>query len=192
MLYQKGTGFGEAKKGGVFIFESEVRHMPVGDNPNSRANLAKSYGGTGKMDTEAARRANARSHAKKAAVKAARLAAEKTILADDPFTPELIAQIKRDLATAAAAGDKEAQKLVLKISGEDQTEGQKKRAEAELGKIKKETKKIEADTKRIEAETELIKLKIAAPTEEEDDGFFDAIEGRIPDVWDLPEGGDHE
>lgn len=166
--------------------------MPMGDNPNSRANLAKSYGGKGGFTTEKARAAGRKGVAKKVAVKAARVAAEKAIIADDPFTPELIAQIKRDLATAAAAGDKEAQKLVLKISGEDQTDNQKKRAEAELGKIKKETKKIEADTKRIEAETELIKLKIAAPTEEEDDGFFDAIEGRIPDVWDLPEGGDHE
>lgn len=166
--------------------------MPTGDNPKSYANLTMSHGGTGHFSSEEARKAGRKGAAKKAAVKAARVAAEKTIIADDPFTPELIAQIKRDLATAAAAGDKEAQKLVLKISGEDQTEGQKKRADAELGKIKKETKKIEADTKRIEAETELIKLKIAAPTEEEDDGFFDAIEGRIPDVWDLPEGGDRE
>lgn len=166
--------------------------MPTGDNPKSYANRAKTYGGRGGFDTEAAQKANAKSHEKKAAIRKAREAAKKTIIADDPFTPELIAQIKRDLALAAAAGDKEAQKLVLKISGEDQTEDQKKRAEADLAKIKKETKRIAADTKKIEAETELIKLKIAAPTEEEDDGFFDAIEGRIPDVWDMPEGGDHE
>ena len=162
--------------------------MPRGDNPNSRANLKKSHGGKGTFTSETARKAASEASAlrtgvKKAkdAVKQQRKNAKEDLKQKDPFTPELLLKIKTDLASAAAEGDREAQKMILKIFGEDISDAAKKKAKADL-------KKTEAETKKIIAETKLIELKMASPEEAEDEGFFHTIEVMLADVW----GGDPE
>jgi hypothetical protein len=166
--------------------------MPKGDNPKSYANLAKAYGGTGKMNTETARKAGAKGRATQTARKKLREQTKREII-ERVFDDESTAKVLEKIKELALDGNAEMIKLYAKIAGADKTTQELNKADADLVKVKKDTKRIEADTKKIEAETELIKLKIATPTEEEDDGFFDAIEGRIPDVWDAPEqGGDHE
>ena len=155
--------------------------MPRGDNPNSRANLIVSSERAPKERKKQSAKAAEKSAEVRAATKKAREAAKKNLATTDPFTPELINQIKADLAVAASGGDREAQKMILKIFGADLSEAAQKKAKADLEKTKAETQKIKAETK-------LIELKMAAPEEAEDDGFFDAIEGRLSDVW----GGDPE
>ena len=155
--------------------------MPRGDNPNSRANLKPFNSLTEKEQRDLQKKGGAKSGEKRTATKRAREAAKKSLVTKDPFTPELLLRIKKDLASAAVKGDREAQKMILKIFGEDISDIAKKRAKADL-------KKTEAETKKIIAETKLIELKMASPEEAEDDGFFDAIEGRLADVW----GGDPE
>lgn len=155
--------------------------MPRGDNPNSRANL-KPFNDLPERDRrEMQKKASQKGVEKRAATKRAREAAKKSLSTKDPFTPELINKIKENLAMAAVDGDREAQKMIMKIFGEDISDAAKKKAKADL-------KKTEAETKKIIAETKLIELKMASPEEAEDDGFFDAIEGRLADVW----GGDPE
>ena len=155
--------------------------MPRGDNPNSRANLKPLCNRTKIEQREVQKKGGEKSGEKRAAVKQAREAAKKTLSTKDPITPELINKIKENLATAAAEGDREAQKMILKIFGADISEAAQKKAKADLEKVKAETQKIKAETK-------LIELKLVTPEEAEDDGFFDAIEGRLTDVW----GGDPE
>lgn len=155
--------------------------MPRGDNPNSRANLKPFTELPEKDRREMQKKASQKGVEKRAATKRAREAAKKSLSTKDPFTPELINKIKENLAMAAVDGDREAQKMIMKIFGEDISDAAKKKAKADL-------KKTEAETKKIIAETKLIELKMASPEEAEDDGFFDAIEGRLADVW----GGDPE
>lgn len=155
--------------------------MPRGDNPNSRANLILNSDRTPKERKKQATKAGEKSGEKRAATKRARETAKKTLSTTNPFTPELLNKIKENLATAAAEGDREAQKMILKIFGADISEAAQKKAKADLEKVKAETQKIKAETK-------LIELKLVTPEEAEDDGFFDAIEGRLTDVW----GGDPE
>jgi len=161
--------------------------MPKEQNPNSRANLTKSYGGTGKLRTEDARRIGAKGNAKRTAVKKLREEANRELINsiyDDASNAKVLELIQR----MAFEGDPDMLKLYVKISGMDKTDLEVSKAKRDITKTEKETKRIESDTKRIEAETKLIELKIAAPEEAEDDGFFDAIEGRLPEVW----GGDNE
>lgn len=161
--------------------------MPRGDNPNSRANLKKSYGGTGKMSTETARKVTAASSAKRTAVKKLREEANRELINsmyDDASNTRALELIKK----LAFEGDPDMLKLYVKISGLDKTDLEVKRAKCDIAKSEAETKRIKSDEKRIKAETKLIELKIATPEEAEDDGFFDAIEGRLPEVW----GGDNE
>ena len=155
--------------------------MPRGDNPNSRANLKPFNDLTEKEQRKVQKKGAEKSVEKRTAVKQAREAAKKTLSTKDPFTPEMINKIKENLATAALEGDREAQKMILKIFGADISEAAQKKAKADLEKVKAETQKIKAETK-------LIELKLVTPEEAEDDGFFDAIEGRLTDVW----GGDPE
>lgn len=155
--------------------------MPRGDNPNSRANLKPFNDLTEKEQRKVQKKGAKKSVEKRTAVKQAREAAKKTLSTKDPFTPELINKIKENLAEAAAQGDREAQKMILKIFGADISDAAQKKAKADLEKTKAETQKIKAETK-------LIELKLVTPEEAEDDGFFDAIEGRLTDVW----GGDPE
>ena len=155
--------------------------MPRGDNPNSRANLKPLSNRTKIEQREVQKKGGEKSGEKRAATKRAREAAKKTLSTTNPFTPELLNKIKENLATAAAEGDREAQKMILKIFGADISEAAQKKAKADLEKVKAETQKIKAETK-------LIELKLVTPEEAEDDGFFDAIEGRLTDVW----GGDPE
>lgn len=155
--------------------------MPRGDNPNSRKNLIANSDRTPIERKQQAAKAGEKSGEKRAGVKQAREAAKKTLSTKDPFTPELINKIKENLAEAAAQGDREAQKMILKIFGADISDAAQKKAKADLEKTKAETQKIKAETK-------LIELKLVTPEEAEDDGFFDAIEGRLTDVW----GGDPE
>ena len=161
--------------------------MPKGDNPNSRANLKKSYGGTGKMSTETARKATAASSAKRAAVKKLREEANRELI-NSIYDDASNAKVLELIRSMAFKGDTDMLKLYVKISGMDKTDLEVSKAKRDIVKTEKETKRIEVDTKRIEAETKLIELKIATPEEAEDDGFFDAIEGRLPEVW----GGDNE
>lgn len=151
--------------------------MPRGDNPNSRANLKTFDKLAEKERRKSSKKAAEKSAEKRAATKRAREAAKKSLSSKDPFTPELLNKIKENLAIAAAEGDREAQKMILKIFGADISEAAQKKAKADLEKTKAETEKIKAETK-------LIELKLATPEEAEDDGFFDAIEGRLTDVWD--------
>lgn len=155
--------------------------MPRGDNPNSRANLKPFNDSPEKHQREIQKKGSKKAGEKRTAVKQAREAAKKTLSTKDPFTPELINKIKENLAEAAAQGDREAQKMILKIFGADISDAAQKKAKADLEKTKAETQKIKAETK-------LIELKLVTPEEAEDDGFFDAIEGRLTDVW----GGDPE
>ena len=159
--------------------------MPRGENPNSRANL-KTFNDLPEKDRrEMQKKASQKGVEKRTAVKKAREAAKKSLMTKDPFTPELIYKIKEDLASAASEGDREAQKMILKIFGADISDVAQKKAKADLEKTKAETQKIKAETK-------ILELKIANPEEAEDDGFFDAIEGRLPDVWDDQEGAPNE
>jgi len=163
--------------------------MPTGDNPNSRANLAKSYGGTGKFTAEASRKASKKAAAKRTAKKKLREEVNREIVErvfDEVSTEKILESIK----TLALQGDADMIKLYVKMVGADKTGADQRKADADLAKTKKETKRIEQDTKRIEAETKLLELKIASPDEAADDGFFDAIEGRIPDVWDDDKDGE--
>ena len=155
--------------------------MPRGDNPNSRANLKPFNDLPEKDRREMQKKASQKGVEKRVATKRARETAKKTLSTKNPFTPELLNKIKENLATAAAEGDREAQKMILKIFGADISEAAQKKAKADLEKVKAETQKIKAETK-------LIELKLVTPEEAEDDGFFDAIEGRLTDVW----GGDPE
>lgn len=152
--------------------------MPRGDNPNSRKNLIAR---SSKEARKNGKKGGEKSGETRAGTKRAREAAKKSLSSKNPFTPELLNKIKENLAIAAAEGDREAQKMIMKIFGEDISDAAKKKAKADL-------KKTEAETKKIIAETKLIELKMASPEEAEDDGFFDAIEGRLADVW----GGDPE
>ncbi len=152
--------------------------MPRGINPNSLANLKPSQ--SPNQARKNGSKGGKKTQEEKAAIKKVRETAKKALV-KDPLTPELLLKIKADLATAALKGDREAQKMLLKIFGADISETAQKKAKADL-------KKTEAETKKIIAETKLIELKMAAPEEAEDDGFFDAIEGRLSDVW----GGDPE
>ena len=155
--------------------------MPKGDNPNSRANLKPFNAVPEKTLREMQKKGSQKGNEKKSAIKQARESAKKTLSTTNPFTPERLNKIKENLATAAAEGDREAQKMILKIFGADISEAAQKKAKADLEKVKAETQKIKAETK-------LIELKLVTPEEAEDDGFFDAIEGRLTDVW----GGDPE
>ena len=152
--------------------------MPRGDNPNSRKNLIARSSNEARKN---GKKGGEKSGETRAGTKRAREAAKKSLASKDPFTPELINKIKENLATAAAEGDREAQKMILKIFGADISDVAQKKAKADLEKTKAETQKIKAETK-------LIELKLVTPEEAEDDGFFDAIEGRLTDVW----GGDPE
>lgn len=161
--------------------------MPRGQNPNSRANLTKSYGGTGKMTTETARKATAASSAKRTATRKLREEANRELI-NSMYDEASNAKALELIRKLAFEGDTDMLKLYVKISGMDKTDLEVKKAKRDITKTEEETKRIKSDTKRIEAETKLIELKIATPEEAEDDGFFDAIEGRLPEVW----GGDNE
>lgn len=162
--------------------------MPTGDNPNSRKNLTMSYGGTGKLRTEDARKIGAVGNAKKTARKKLAEDVNRAIM-ESVFTEESKRQIFEKIQELALDGNAEMIKLFAKITGMDKTDLEVKKVKKDIKKTEKETKRIETDTKRIEAETELIKLKLVSTEDAEDDGFLDAIEGRLPDVW---EGGDPE
>ena len=105
------------------------------------------------------------------------------------FDEETTTRILENIKSLALECDPDMLKLYAKITGIDRSELDKKKIEKDIKKTEKETKRIETDTKRIEAETELIKLKLVSTEDAEDDGFLDAIEGRLPDVW---EDGDPE
>lgn len=162
--------------------------MPKGQNPNSKANLTKSHGGTGHFNSESARKAGLISISKAKARKKMRDDVNRDLV-NMVFDEETTEQILENIKRLALGCDPDMMKLFAKIKGIDRSELDKKKIEKDIKKTEKETKRIETDTKRIEAETELIKLKLVSTEDAEDDGFIDAIEGRLPDVW---EDGDPE
>ena len=165
--------------------------MPRGQNPNSIKNLTKCHGGAGHFTSESplkAREASAKAAAKRTARKKLAEDVNREIM-ESVFTEESKRQVFEKIQELALDGNAEMIKLFAKITGMDKTDLEVKKVKKDIKKTEKETKRIETDTKRIEAETELIKLKLVSTEDAEDDGFLDAIEGRLPDVW---EGGDPE
>ena len=162
--------------------------MPRGQNPNSKANLTKSHGGKGNFSSESARKAKSVQVSKAKAQKKIRDEVNRDLV-NMVFDGETTTRILENIKSLALECDPDMLKLYAKITGIDRSELDKKKIEKDIKKTEKETKRIETDTKRIEAETELIKLKLVSTEDAEDDGFLDAIEGRLPDVW---EGGDPE
>ena len=161
--------------------------MPRGDNPNSRANLKPFNTVPEKTLREMQKKGSKKGNEKRAAVKKLREEANRELvnsMYDDASNTQVLTLIRK----LAFAGDTDMLKLYVKISGLDKTDLEVKKAKCDIAKSEAETKRIKSDEKRIEAETKLIELKIATPEEAEDDGFFDAIEGRLPEVW----GGDNE
>ena len=157
-------------------------------HPNSLANLTKSHGGKGTFNSEDARKAGAISVAKKSATRKLRDEVNRELVSrifDETSNAEVLAKIRE----LALEGNADMLKLYAKIAGMDKTDLEVSKTKKDIKKTEKETKRIETDTKRIEAETELIKLKLVSTEDAEDDGFLDAIEGRLPDVW---EDGDPE
>ena len=159
--------------------------MPRGTNPNSRANLTNSF------DAETAQKAGNKGRATQTARRQLREQAQREII-ERVFDDESTAKVLEKIKELALSGNAEMIKLYAKIAGADKTMQELNKADADLKKVKKDTKRIEADTERIKAETKILELKIANPEEAEDDGFFDAIEGRLPDVWDAQEGAPNE
>ena len=94
--------------------------MPKGSNPNSRANLAKAYGGKGKLDTESARRAGAISTAKKVARKKLREEVNREIV-DRVFDEESTEKILESIKKLALQGDADMIKLYVQMVGADKT-----------------------------------------------------------------------
>ena len=156
-------------------------------HPNSLANLAKSYGGKGGFDTETARKAGSISTTKAKATRKLRDEVNRELVSqifDEASNAEVLAKIRE----LALEGNADMLKLYAKIAGMDKTDLEVSKAKKDIKKTEKETKRIEVDTKRIEAETEILRMKLVTDDDAEDDGFIDAIEGRLPDVW----GGDEE
>lgn len=161
--------------------------MPKGENPNSRKNLTMSYGGTGKLNTDTARVAARKSTEKRIAKKKLTEETNRALI-DEVFDEESRKQILGKIKELAFEGNPEMLRLYAKITGIDRTALEITKAKKDITKTEKETKRIESDTKRIDMETELLKQKLATPEDTADDGFVDAVEGRIADVW----GGDDE
>lgn len=158
--------------------------MPKGQNPNSRANLKAGRRFNEEIATKASKKSVEKRQAKK------RLMEETNReLINEVFTEESRKQVLLKIQELALEGNSEMMRLFARITGMDKTALEISKAQKDIKKTEKETKRIETDTKRIEAETELIKLKLVSTDEAEDDGFLDAIEGRLPDVW---EDGDPE
>lgn len=158
--------------------------MPRGQNPNSRANLKAGRRFYDEIATKAQKKSAEKRSAKKKLMEETNRE-----LVEEVFTEESRKAVLAKIQELALEGNPEMMKLFAKITGMDKTTLEISKAQKDIKKTEKETKRIETDTKRIEAETELIKLKLVSTDEAEDDGFIDAIEGRLPDVW---EGGDPE
>lgn len=90
--------------------------MARGDNPNSRANLNKAYGGKGGFDTESARRAKQKSDEAKAI--------NKSLNQDlrEQATPERIKNINKRILDMAEHGNLRAYELIRDGLGEKPTE----------------------------------------------------------------------
>lgn len=90
--------------------------MARGDNPNSRANLNKAYGGKGGFDTESARKAKQKSDEAKTIYK--------SLNADlrEQCTPERLAKINERVLQMAEHGNLRAYELVRDGLGEKPTE----------------------------------------------------------------------
>ena len=158
--------------------------MPRGQNPNSRANLKAGRRFTDESATSASKKASEKRTARKKLMEETNRE-----LIEQVFTEESRKAVLAKIQELALGGNPDMMKLFAKITGMDKTALEISKAQKDIKKTEKETKRIETDTKRIEAETELIKLKLVSTEDAEDDGFLDAIEGRLPDVWG---GGDPE
>jgi len=86
--------------------------MARGDNPNSRANLNKAYGGKGGFDTESARKAKKKSDEAKAV--------NKSLNQDlrEQATPERIEKINKRILDMAEHGNLRAYELIRDGLGE--------------------------------------------------------------------------
>ena len=157
--------------------------MPKGDNPNSRANLK-----AGRQFNEEIARKAAKKSGEKRSAKRKLMEETNRELIEEVFTEESRKAVLAKIQELALEGNPEMMKLFAKITGMDKTTLEISKAQKDITKTEKETKRIESDTKRIDMETELLKQKLATPEDTADDGFVDAIEGRIADVW----GGDDE
>jgi len=157
--------------------------MPKGDNPNSRKNLKAGR----QFDEEIAKKAAKKSAEKRSAKRKLTEEVNRELI-NEVFTEESRKAVLVKIQELAFAGDPEMLRLYAKITGMDKTSLEVVKAQKDITKTEKETKRIESDTKRIDMETELLKQKLATPEDTADDGFVDAIEGRIAEVW----GGDGE
>lgn len=86
--------------------------MPRGDNPNSRANLKKSYNGKGGFDSESAREAKKKSDKAKIEYKTL------TENLKAQCTPEVMAELTLMLIRKAKAGNLKAYELIRDQCGE--------------------------------------------------------------------------
>lgn len=157
--------------------------MPRGQNPNSMANLKAGKRFTDESATKAAKKATEKRVAKK------RMFEEiQRDIVESVFTAERTRNMLNKIYELADQGDKDMLKLYAQIAGVGKNGLENEKLKKDITKTEKETKRIESDTKRIDMETELLKQKLATPEDTADDGFVDAVEGRIADVW----GGDDE
>lgn len=159
--------------------------MPRGQNPNSIANLKA--GKKTRFVGELAVKASKKSAEKRTARKKLMEETNRELV-EEVYTEESRKAVLAKIQELALAGNPEMAKLFAKITGMDKTSLDVAKAQKDITKTEKETKRIESDTKRIDMETELLKQKLATPEDTADDGFVDAIEGRIADAW----GGDDE
>ena len=86
--------------------------MPRGDNPNSRANLDKAYGGKGGFSTETARKAQKKS------VEAKAINASLSADLKSRCTPERMAKINERVLAMAEKGNLKAYELIRDGLGE--------------------------------------------------------------------------
>lgn len=159
--------------------------MPKGQNPNSKASLTNRFSAD---KAQIAKEAAAKSVAKRSAKKKLTEETNRELI-NQVFDEDSRMRVLTKILELAEAGNPEMVRLFAKITGMDKTDLEVKKVKKDIKKTEKETKRIETDTKRIEAETELIKLKLVSTEDAEDDGFLDAIEGRLSEVW---EDGDSE
>ena len=91
--------------------------MPRGDNPNSRKNLKKAYGGKGGFDTETARKAKEKSDESKSLFK--------SLTADlkERCTPEHLEKMNTRIIQMAEHGNLKAWELIRDTLGEKPVSG---------------------------------------------------------------------
>lgn len=90
--------------------------MPRGDNPNSRANLAKAHGGKGNFSSETARRANKKSQEAKKDYKSFKECF------NDMMTPEMRKKLFDTMYRKAQAGNIKAFEVMRDTMGEKPVE----------------------------------------------------------------------